>query len=66
METHMKDREFLVDAIVHELGEHAFGYTGDIHATVSALGLSLEESLLHSECLIEAISIYRRRNSENL
>jgi len=59
MDKHLRDREFLMDAIIYEFENHEFGCTWDYKPVVDVLGLSPEENPVHKECLKEAVSIFR-------
>lgn len=48
-ESRLKDREFLIDALVYELNNHEFCYTQDPENALEALGISLDNKL-HNEC----------------
>ena len=38
----LQDLDFLYEALVYELQNHEFGYTGDLEQTFDALGLTLD------------------------
>ena len=46
----MEDDEFLIDAIVYELGNHEYCITHSIYPTVDALGLDISDAR-HWSCL---------------
>lgn len=63
METALKDRVFMVEAIVYELGNHEFCITHDPADTLDALKLDIENETVE-ECLNEARKIYLSSNPE--
>ena len=46
----MEDDEFLIDAIVYELGNHEYCITHDIYPTVDALGIDIRDERI-KRCL---------------
>lgn len=52
-----KNEEFLLDAIVYELGNHEFCITYDKTDTIDALGLDMENEF-HVKALEKAIALY--------
>ena len=55
----LKDRDFLIDALVYELGNHEYCITHDPEPALNALGIEAEDVNDHvRECYKEAKRIY--------
>ena len=55
----MKDKDFMIDALVYELGNHEYCITYDPEPALSALGIDVDDIDDHvRECFKEAKGIY--------
>lgn len=63
METALKDKAFMIDALIYELGNHEYCITYDPTDTLEALGLDIEGENVR-ECLKEARQIYLKSSEE--
>jgi len=57
MEDALKDKDFLIEALLYELGNHEYGYTGDPSGALNALGITLDSNF-RKECFKEARDMY--------